>query len=410
MATKRTPASKPSSKPAPARKRSAAIDAELLAVKAAASEWSALKQQIGKERGEGIVLNSGDLPRACHIPTGAFTLDFATLGGFPEGHATMLYGVESSGKTTMMLKAVAGYQKKHPDKIVVWVDTESMFDRDWAAQLGCDLSRLELIQPETGEEAVDLLVAAMGALEVGMVIMDSVPGCVPQTILERSAEDQTMAVLARLMGTLCSKILMSWGKERRRGHRVTVGIINQIRLKVGFVLGNPQTLPGGRQINHLPTTKVAIKNKEIKGKDAYENEVILTNDHSFDITKAKHGASIRSGEFQMVISPDLDPELDQGQFDDYKTVLTYAKKFGLLTGGGGAYRIPLIVDEVFGKHEQAIAYFKEYDAPYQRLRASIIACQRFSKGLPMLPPDNYLCGPGVTVPVHALMSLMNGEG
>jgi RecA/RadA recombinase len=319
----------------------------------------------------------------------------------------MFYGTESSGKTTNMLKVVAGFQRKHPKKIVVWVDPENMFDRDWAKRLGCDLSRLEVIQPETGEEAVDLLVAAMSALEVGMVVLDSVPGCVPKTVVDRSAEDDTMAALARLMGKMCSKVLMAWSAERRRGHRVTLGLINQIRLKVGFVMGNPQTLPGGRQINHLPTTKVHIKNKEVKGKDSYENEVVLTNDHSFEITKAKHGASIRSGEFQMVVSPDLDPLLPQGAFDDYKTVLTYAKKFKLLAGGGGNYRLPLIApDNGWSKHDDIIQWLKANDHQYRVLRASILACQRFSKGLPMCPPDGYLEAHGVKVDGRKLLELM----
>lgn len=392
--------------PAPARRRGTPTPQ---AAPEQPSEWGALEKQITKDRGEGIVLTANTMPRANHIPTGAFTLDFALLGGLPEGHAFMFYGLESSGKTTMTLKAVAAYQRKHPDKLVVWVDTESMFDRDWAVQLGCDLSRIKLIQPQTGEEAVDLIAAAMEVWEVGKVILDSVPACVPQAVVDRSAEDKTMGVLAALMGLLCSKILMTWNKERRRGHKVTVGIINQWRTKVGFVMGDNRTLPGGRQINHLPTTKVEIKNKEVMGEDRYGNEVVDVNDHSFKISKAKHGASIRNGEFQMVINPDKDPDLGQGDFDDYRTVVVFAKKFGLLTGSGGKYRLPLFTEESFAKFEDIQQAFK-LDAPlYQHVQAALIAGQRIIKGLDPLPPDGYLVGPGVTVPVHALMEMFSAE-
>ena len=201
---------------------------------------------------------------------------------------------------------------------------------------------------------------------------------------------------------------MAWGKERRRGHRVTVGLINQIRLKVGFVMGNPQTLPGGRQINHLPTTKVHIKNKEVMGEDSYGNPVVDFNEHSFQITKAKHGASMRSGEFQMMVNPDNTVGLLQGEFDDAKTVITFAKKFELLTGSGGKYRIPLFSEKTFAKYDDLCAWLiePENDTVYQSLRASIIAMQRHSKGLPMIPEDGYLCAHGVEIPVDALVELL----
>jgi recombination protein RecA len=364
---------------------------------ATTNEFAQLVAQIEKDRGEKIILPANVIPPACCIPTGAFTLDFSLLGGIPEGFATMIYGLESSGKTTITLKAVASFQRKHPTKLVVWVDTESMFDPEWAAKLGCDLNRLHVIHPSTGEEAVDLFAAAMEPIEVGMVILDSVPGCVPKAVVDRSAEDQTMAVLARLMGIFCSKILTAWGKERRRGHRVTVVIINQFRSKVGLVFGDPRTLPGGRQINHLPSTKIEIKNNEVMGEDAVGNEVVDLNEHTFKITKAKHGSSIRSGQFQMIVNPDKDEFIAQGEFDDYKTVITFSKKFGLLVGGGGKYRIPIIAPDHFPKHDDIIEFLKADKRKFELLKAYLIAAQRISKGMPALPPDGYLCSSEITV-------------
>ncbi len=373
------------------------------------NEWETLAAQITKERGEGVVYDAADIPPACHIPTGAFTLDFALLGGIAEGFGCMFTGLHSSGKTTMTLKAVAGYQRKFPDGIVVWVDSECLLDRDWAKAMGCDLRRLKIIQPTTGEEAVDLIAAAMGAKEVGMVVLDSIPGCVPKTVDDRSAEDKTRGVLAALMGLLCSKVLLSWSAERKRGHRVTFIPINQFRDSLDMYSPGAKS-PGGKQINHLPTTKVEIKNKKEMGEDRYGNEVVDYNDHSFQLTKTKHGASILQGMFQMVINPDKDPDMAQGTFDDYKTVITFAKRFGMLAGGGGKYRVPIITGDVtFATYDAIYLYLRQNRFEFDILKGSIIAMQRLIKGLPALPPDNYLVSPGVgkKIPIAAITALIS---
>lgn len=376
-------------------------------------EWSALEESIVKERGEGVVFSAINIPPACHIPTGAFTLDFGLLGGVAEGYATMFLGKESSGKTTMALNVVAEYQRKYPNRLAVWVDTENLFDRDWAKTQGCDLQRLKLIQPATGEEAVDLISAAMGAIEVGIVVLDSVPGCVPKAVDDRSAEDKTRGALAALMGLLCSKVLLSWSAERKRGHRVTFIPINQYRAGLDMY-GPSVTSPGGKQINHLPTTKIEIKNKPEMGEDGYGNEVVDYNDHSFQLTKTKHGASIKQGMFQMVINPDKDPDMPQGTFDDYKTVITFAKRFGMVKGGGGKYRLPILDlgDTSFRTFDDIYAYLKENKHHYRILRGCIIAMQRIVKGLTPIPPDGYLVAPGIgeKIPVHAILELIEEEG
>lgn len=190
---------------------------------------------------------------------------------------------------------------------------------------------------------------------------------------------------------------------------MTVLIINQFRSKVGLVFGDPRTLPGGRQINHMPSTKIEIKNNEVMGEDAVGNEVVDLNEHTFKITKAKHGSSIRSGQFQMVINPDKDEHLDQGEFDDYKTVITFAKKFGLLVGGGGKYRLPIITDNYFPKHDDIIEFLKVRPREFDLLKAYLIAAQRLSKGMPALPPDGYLCAPEVALDLDQLGNSQQSE-
>jgi recombination protein RecA len=381
---------------APTRKRGKKVKAEAAeaapakAAPAPANELAAVLADIRKNKGENSVLPASQIPIANHIPTGSFILDFALLGGIPEGFPTMIYGLESSGKTTILKKVVGCFQRKHPDKQVVWIDSEGMFDPQWATQLGVDLDRLLVHRPETGQEAVDVMEAMMGAWETGMVVLDSIPGCVPFNIIQKSAEDMTMTELARLMGVMCSKLTASYQAERKRGHFVTNLFVNQFRFKVGgLVLGDPRTLPGGRQINHIPTTKIEIKNKEEHGKDRYDNDVVEHNAHEFKITKAKHGSSIRSGEFRMMINPDNADGVPQGTIDDADTVCVYAKKMGMLTGGGAAWRVDGI-DRKFGNIASIVTHLRETPEEYVRLCQQVIAAQRQSKGLPLLPPDGYL--------------------
>jgi len=353
------------------------------------SELDKVVDDIRKMKGDAAILPATSIVPANHIPTGCFILDFALLGGIADGFNTMLYGLESSGKTTLAKKIVANFQRKYPSKKAVWIDPEGMFDRDWASRLGVNVDDLLYSSPDHGNEAVDILAAVMDAWETGLIVLDSIPACVPMPVVEKSAEDDTMAELARLMGKMCSKILVSQAKERKRRHRVSIILINQFRSKVGFVLGDNRTLPGGRQINHIPTTKVEVKNKEVFGKDKHNNEIVEVNEHSFKVTKAKHGASIRSGEFRMVINPDNELGLPQGAFDDTATVAAYAKKMGVITGGGASWKIDS-VSKKFSKLIEIQEFMAENQDEFIRIKQTLIAMQRKEKGLPMIPPDNYL--------------------
>lgn len=354
------------------------------------SELDTVMLDIAKHKGDGAIRMANNLPAANHIPTGCFVLDLATLGGVADGFTTMLYGYESSGKTTIAKKIVGSFQKKYPDKRAVWVDPEGMFDKDWASKMGVNVDDLLYSSPAHGNEAVDIISAVMDAWETGLVVLDSIPACVSVNIVNKSAEDDTMSELARLMGKLCSKILVSHAQQRRRGHRVTVILINQFRMRVGgMILGDPRTLPGGRQINHIPTTKIEVKNKEVMGKDRHDNEIVEVNEHSFKITKAKHGASIRSGDFRMMINPDNSLGLQQGAFDNTATVAAFAKKMGLITGGGSAWKI-VGEERKFGKLAEIQEFLVANPEQELALMQTVVAMQRQEKGLPPIPPDGYL--------------------
>ena len=358
------------------------------------SEFDAMVAEIQKERGD-VLIKATRIPQANHIPTGSFMLDYALLGGIPEGYASMFYGYESSGKTFMSLKTVAGFQKKHPSKKVIWIDAEGMFDKDWALALGCNLDRMYVARPSTGNEAVDLIEALMSAEETGMVVLDSIPGCVPQRVVDKSAEDKTMGELAALMGIMCSKILVSWAVERRRGHFVTILLINQWRSKLGVMFGDPRTLPGGRQINHLPTTKIDLKNLEIAGKDSFDSQMMIRNEHSFKITKAKHGRSVREGEFHVSLAAESNGEVEVFDFINQKAIITYSKRLGLLTGGAGKYSLSTIPGQTFRTYDLIGDYLNHNKGAMDTTQRLLISMQRADKGLSDYPEDGYLVGPNV---------------
>ena len=136
------------------------------------SEIDQVRKEIKKERGDGKVMSKGKYPKVTYIPTGIFLLDFALLGGFQDGKAHLIYGVEGSGKSMVAYLALIGCQKKYPKSTVVILDLEHMYDKVWFEQLGGDPNRVEVIQPDFAEEGVDMMIAYMYAKEVSGVLVD----------------------------------------------------------------------------------------------------------------------------------------------------------------------------------------------------------------------------------------------
>tara|TARA_R110002153_G_scaffold26421_5_gene82938 strand:+ start:17611 stop:18912 length:1302 start_codon:yes stop_codon:yes gene_type:complete len=406
------------------------------------ADIKALQEEALKLHGEGVVVMGNKKPLANHIPTGVFILDFALLGGLAQGYVAMGYGYESCGKTTQFLKVAANYQKKHPNMWVGWIDAEGMYDPLWAEKNGLDPNRIIVSQPEYGELAVDIYEDMLTRESIGLIVVDSIPSIVPMKVIENSAEDDTMAAGARLMGKLCSKLTMGNNKERRKGHWTTTLLINQWRTKVGFVMGDPRVLPGGRQINHIPTTKIELKKiKTHLTKDSCGNEVALMDECAFKLEKVKHGQSLRTGEFQLYLSADNEMEVPEGMVDNISTVTAFAKKMGFVRGGGTSWRLltenvklksKLAVEAFTAKHEarneklvkadkkpleideellekvrtdnleirkfrtldSIKGYLRSEQEEYECLARSLISAQRVSKGLPALPPDGYLVAQG----------------
>lgn len=346
-----------------------------------------LISEVTKEYGEGVIIKGNAVPTYTYLPTGIFTLDMALLGGIPESAFTLLYGNPSSGKSTLAVKISASAQQKYPDKEVLYVDMEGTYDPSWAEKHGVDGDRLAYARPQSGEQAVDIICAAAEAEDVSLIIVDSLAAMVPTKDLDSSASDPVVATRAKMLAQMMAKLKNKIIEERKKGHQVTVVMINQFRLKIGVMFGDPRTLPGGEAQHFYADVKIEMKNKERVGKDERDNEVVDYNEHSFVLAKAKTGNSLRNAEFRMIRNPDH--VCGAGFIDDGSTVLAFGKKMGLVTGGGSSWSIDGI-DQKFSKGDDMIEYLYANPEEFRILKQKLVSLQRRSMGVPALPRDEYL--------------------
>ena len=324
--------------------------------------FAAIEKRYGSP-GHKVRTTGSGIRQPARISTGSFVLDFALLGGIPAGRITGLIGNKGSGKSMIAAK-IAGYcqrMERYEGQRVVWIDAEKAFDPTWARKLGCDISQLEIVEPDTAEMAVDIADAVMQSKETSLIIIDSLAGLNPSKEMEDSAEDANVALQARLIGRLMRKMNHGMLKERLRGHEASVLCINQYRTKIGVMFGDPRTAPGGQAWEYFPSCIIQMKNKEKLGKDAdYDIEHVVENEHAFRIEKWRGNNGPRTGEFR-VNRMDLPQRfLAEGDVDDAKTMLTFAKKFGVYTGGGGSWKLEFAGYEHKVKNiEEAVLFLNE---------------------------------------------------
>ncbi len=226
--------------------------------------------QIEKEFGKGSIMRLGDESRADSIDvisTGSLSLDIALgVGGIPRGRVIEIYGPESSGKTTLALHIVAEAQKI--GGAAAFVDAEHALDVIYARKLGVNVDDLLVSQPDTGEQALEIteILVRSGALDV--VVVDSVAALVPRAEIEGEMGDSHMGLQARLMSQALRKLVAAISKSK-----TTVIFINQIRMKIGVMFGNPETTTGGNALKFYATVRLEIRRTGAikKGEDVLGN-------------------------------------------------------------------------------------------------------------------------------------------
>ena len=214
----------------------------------------AVMSQIQKDFGKGSVMRMGDHEQAKveMVSSGAISIDRALGGGWPKGRIIEIYGPESSGKTTLTLHAIANVQAS--GGIAAFVDAEHALDVNFARRIGVDVENLIISQPDSGEQALEIVDTLVRSAAFDIIVLDSVAALVPQAELEGDMGDSHMGLHARLMSQAMRKITGNIGKSG-----CTVIFLNQLRLKIGVTYGNPETTTGGNALKFYASVRLDIR-------------------------------------------------------------------------------------------------------------------------------------------------------
>ena len=223
-----------------------------------AAKLKALELTLGKlekSYGKGIVMKLGDkvVEQIDAIPTGSIGLDMILgVGGYPRGRVVEIYGPESSGKTTLTIHAIAEVQKQ--GGIAAFIDAEHAFDAAYAANLGVDTDNLLISQPDNGEQALEIADHLISSGAVDLVVIDSVAALTPKSEIEGEMGDSKMGLHARLMSQALRKLTATISKTG-----CTLIFINQLRMKIGVMFGNPETTTGGNALKFYASVRLDIR-------------------------------------------------------------------------------------------------------------------------------------------------------
>lgn len=274
--------------------------------------------------GSGIDWNESD-----RIPTGWFPFDLATGGGFPMGGVSVVFGPESSCKTSVALRAIASCQQLKPNLKCVLLDLEGAYEPSWGATLGVDNERLVYALPEYAEQVVDMTTALLQADDIGVVVIDSLAAMSPENEVISSSEKASVGGAGLIISKFYRKLTTCINQAKKQGRYPLVIAINQIRHKVGVMYGSPETQPGGFAFKFASKLTVRLYGKDLEDKKL-STSIPVYKEIAGEVRKWKVPIAAKAFKMQMA-TIDVDDKLVQGHVDSWNTVSTYLKSYGWLS-------------------------------------------------------------------------------